>query len=199
MLQKKLILGSSSVYRKELLERLGLTFSCVSADIDETRHEGESARDLCVRLAREKALKVRETHPDAVIIGSDQVAILGETILGKPHTHERAVKQVQAMQGQTVEFLTALCVLDEKGQAFEAMVPTTVVMKTLKPETIEAYLRHEEPYNCAGSAKIERLGIALMKEVRSTDPTALIGLPLIETVNCLVRAGVEVLPGLGTE
>lgn len=197
MLQKKLVLGSSSPYRKELLERLGVPFECVSADIDESRHEGETPEALCVRLAREKALKVKSMVGDAIVIGSDQVAVLGERILGKPHTRERAIEQLSSMQGQTVYFLTALCIIGEKGEIFETMVPTIVTMKKLSVKTIENYLDREQPFNCAGSAKIEKLGIALMKEVRSTDPTALIGLPLIETVNSLAKAGLEIIEGIG--
>ena len=197
MLQKKLVLGSSSPYRKELLERLGVPFECVSADIDESRHEGETPEALCVRLAREKALKVKSMVGDAIVIGSDQVAVLGERILGKPHTRERAIEQLSSMQGQTVYFLTALCIIGEKGEIFETMVPTIVTMKKLSVKTIENYLDREQPFNCAGSAKIEKLGIALMKEVRSTDPTVLIGLPLIETVNLLAKAGLEIIEGIG--
>ncbi len=197
MLQKKLVLGSSSPYRKELLERLSVPFECVSADIDESRHEGETPEALCVRLAREKALKVKSMVGDAIVIGSDQVAVLGERILGKPHTRERAIEQLSSMQGQTVYFLTALCIIGEKGEIFETMVPTIVTMKKLSVKTIENYLDREQPFNCAGSAKIEKLGIALMKEVRSTDPTALIGLPLIETVNLLAKAGLEIIEGIG--
>lgn len=197
MLQKKLVLGSSSPYRKELLERLGVPFECVSADIDESRHEGETPEALCVRLAREKALKVKSMVGDAIVIGSDQVAVLGERFLGKPHTRERAIEQLSSMQGQTVYFLTALCIIGEKGEIFETMVPTIVTMKKLSVKTIENYLDREQPFNCAGSAKIEKLGIALMKEVRSTDPTALIGLPLIETVNLLAKAGLEIIEGIG--
>lgn len=197
MLQKKLVLGSSSPYRKELLERLGVPFECVSADIDESRHQGETPEALCVRLAREKALKVKSMVGEAIVIGSDQVAVLGEKILGKPHTRERAIEQLSSMQGQTVYFLTALCIIGEKGEIFETMVPTIVTMKKLSVKTIENYLDREQPFNCAGSAKIEKLGIALMKEVRSTDPTALIGLPLIETVNLLAKAGLEIIEGIG--
>lgn len=199
MLQKNLVLGSSSPYRKELLERLGVPFECVSADIDESREENESPDALCRRLAREKAQKVRELRPNSIIIGSDQVAVLGDRILGKPHTVEKAIEQLSAMQGQTVYFLTALCVLDEEGRAYETMVPTVVTMKKLSRKTIENYLQREQPLNCAGSAKIEKLGIALMKEVQSTDPTALIGLPLIETVNLLAKAGLEIIPGIGED
>ena len=197
MLQKKLVLGSSSPYRKEILERLGVPFECVSADIDESRHEGETPEALCVRLAREKALKVKSMVGDAIVIGSDQVAVLGERIMGIPHTRERAIEQLSSMQGQTVYFLTALCIIGEKGEIFETMVPTIVTMKKLSLKTIENYLDREQPFNCAGSAKIEKLGIALMKEVRSTDPTALIGLPLIETENLLAKAGLEIIEGIG--
>lgn len=197
MLQNKLVLGSSSPYRKELLQRLGVEFECVSADIDESRKENETPEALCVRLAREKALKVKSLVGDAIVIGSDQVAVLGEKILGKPHTRERAIEQLSAMQGQTVYFLTALCVISANGEIFETMVPTVVTMKKLSAKTIEHYLDREQPFNCAGSAKIEKLGIALMKEVRSSDPTALIGLPLIETVNLLAKAGFEVIEGIG--
>jgi septum formation protein len=196
MLQNKLVLGSSSPYRKELLQRLGVEFECVSADIDESRKENETPEALCVRLAREKALKVKSLVGDAIVIGSDQVAVLGEKILGKPHTRERAIEQLSAMQGQTVYFLTALCVISANGEIFETMVPTVVNMKKLSAKTIEHYLNREQPFNCAGSAKIEKLGIALMKEVRSSDPTALIGLPLIETVNLLAKAGLEVIEGI---
>ena len=136
MLQKKLVLGSSSPYRKELLERLGVPFECVSADIDESRHEGETPEALCVRLAREKALKVKSMVGEAIVIGSDQVAVLGERILGKPHTRERAIEQLSSMQGHTVYFLTALCIIGEKGEIFETMVPTIVTMKKLSVKTI---------------------------------------------------------------
>ena len=192
----KLILGSSSPYRKELLDRLGIPFDCLSPDIEETGRAGETPEALCRRLAKSKAQAVQALRPGCVVIGSDQVAVLGDAILGKPHTRERSIAQLQAMQGKCIYFLTALCILDAKGQAYEAMVPTEVHMKPLKTETIEAYVDREQPFNCAGSAKIEKLGIALMDKVHSDDPTALIGLPLIETVKLLAKAGVPVLPGL---
>ena len=190
------ILGSSSPYRKELLSRLGIPFECISPEVDETPLDGEKPAALCQRLARLKAQAVHDIRPEAIVIGSDQVAVLGERILGKPHTHERAVEQLTAMQGHRIDFLTALCVIDAKGQCYEVMVPTEVHMKALSPEAIESYLLREKPYNCAGSAKIETLGIALMESVRSDDPTALIGLPLIATVKLLAKAGCPVLPGL---
>ncbi len=192
----KLILGSSSPYRKELLSRLGVDFTCASPDIDESALPGETPQALCTRLAKLKALAIHEQHPDAIIIGSDQVAVLGDRILGKPHTRERAIEQLSAMSGNQLVFMTALCIVNPQGETFETMVPTTVTMKTLSLETIERYLDIEEPYNCAGSAKIEKLGVALMKSVVSDDPTALIGLPLIQTVSLLAKAGLPVLPGL---
>ncbi len=192
----EVILGSSSPYRKELLSRLGIPFECISPEVDETPLDGEKPAALCQRLARLKAQAVHDIRPEAIVIGSDQVAVLGERILGKPHTHERAVEQLTAMQGHRIDFLTALCVIDAKGQCYEVMVPTEVHMKALSPEAIESYLLREKPYNCAGSAKIETLGIALMESVRSDDPTALIGLPLIATVKLLAKAGCPVLPGL---
>ncbi len=192
----KVILGSSSPYRKELLSRLGIPFECVSPDVDETPLSGETPQALCQRLARLKAQAVHALRADTIVIGSDQVAVLGNKILGKPHTHERAVAQLAAMQGHRIDFLTALCIIDTRGQLYETMVPTEVHMKVLSAEAIEAYLLREKPYNCAGSAKIETLGIALMETVRSDDPTALIGLPLIATVKLLSKAGCHVLPGL---
>ena len=192
----EVILGSSSPYRKELLSRLGIPFECISPEVDETPLDGEKPAALCQRLARLKAQAVHDIRPEAIVIGSDQVAVLGERILGKPHTHERAVEQLTAMQGHRIDFLTALCVIDAKGKSYEVMVTTEVHMKALSPEAIESYLLREKPYNCAGSAKIETLGIALMESVRSDDPTALIGLPLIATVKLLAKAGCPVLPGL---
>ena len=192
----KLVLGSSSPYRKELLERLHQPFLTDSPEVDETVLPGETPENLTVRLAKAKAMAVHAKHPDAFVIGSDQVADLNGTILGKPHTKERAFDQLMSMQSQTVRFLTALCIVNPEGQTFEAMVPTTVVMKTLKPETVRAYIDIEEPLNCAGAAKIEKLGVALMKSVTSEDPTALIGLPLIKTISLLAQAGFPVLPGL---
>ena len=174
----KLVLGSSSPYRKELLERLHQPFLTDSPEVDETVLPGETPENLTIRLAKA------------------QVADLNGTILGKPHTKERAFDQLMSMQGQTVRFLTALCIVNPEGQTFEAMVPTTVVMKTLKPETVRAYIDIEEPLNCAGAAKIDKLGVALMKSVTSEDPTALIGLPLIKTISLLAQAGFPVLPGL---
>ena len=197
MLQKKLVLGSSSPYRKELLQRLGIDFECVSADIDESRHEGEKPEQLCVRLAREKALKVKNEVGEAIVIGSDQVAVLGDRILGKPHTRERAIEQLTAMQGQTLVFHTAVCVIGTDGSEQTCVSDTRIQMRHLSQKAIEDYVRREEPYDCAGSAKIEKLGIALMQSVSSDDPTSLIGLPLMRVTTMLMNAGIEVVEGLG--
>lgn len=191
-----LILASSSRYRRELLDRLGLPYDAESPDIDESSLPGEAPKDTAVRLAEMKARAIWEKHPGAVVIGSDQVADLNGTKLGKPHTRERAVAQLESMQGQTVVFYTALCVLDAAGKAHATLSATTIRMRALKRETIEAYVDREKPFDCAGSAKIERLGIALMDKVESDDPTSLIGLPLMAVTTLLAEAGVEVLPGI---
>lgn len=191
-----LVLGSSSPYRKELLSRLGLTFITDSPSIDETPLSGETPDALTVRLAREKARVVHAKHPDAWVIGSDQAADLNGEILGKPGTQEKAVAQLTRMQGQKLRFLTAVCVINPQGEMFEAMVPTTVQMKRLAPETIRCYVERENPIDCAGAAKIEKLGVVLMRRVSSDDPTALIGLPMIQTASLLAKSGYPVLPGL---
>ena len=156
---KALILASSSRYRRELLDRLGIAYTCESPDIDESSLPGETPQDTAMRLSEMKARAIWDKHPGAVVIGSDQVADLNGVKLGKPHTHENA-------------------------------------MRTLSDEAIEAYVEREKPFDCAGAAKIERLGIALMESVKSDDPTSLIGLPLMALTTLLTRAGVEVLPGL---
>ncbi len=197
----KIILASSSRYRRELLDRLGLDYTCESPDIDESALPGETPKETSLRLSEMKARAVWEKHArepgGAVVIGSDQVADLEGVKLGKPHTFENALRQLESMQGKTVTFFTALTVIDAGGRAERVISPTVVRMRRLARETIEAYLKREEPYDCAGSAKIERLGIALMESVTSDDPTSLIGLPLMKLTDLLTRAGVEVLPGLG--
>ena len=191
-----LVLGSSSPYRKELLSRLHLTFITDSPSIDETPLSQETPEALTVRLAREKALAVHAKHPDSFVIGSDQAADLNGEILGKPGTKEKAVAQLTRMQGQKLTFWTAVCVINPAGLAFEALVPTTVEMKTLSQEAICRYVELENPVDCAGAAKIEKLGVVLMRRVSSDDPTALIGLPLIQTASLLVKSGYPLLPGL---
>ena len=195
-MQKKLILASSSRYRRELLDRLGLEYDAESPDIDESSRPCETPKDTALRLSEMKARAIWEKHPGSVVIGSDQVADLNGTKLGKPHTRERAIEQLTAMQGNVVVFFTALCVIDAEGRAEKLLSPTTIRMRSLKRETIEAYVDREEPFDCAGAAKIEKLGIALMASVESDDPTSLIGLPLMKLTTLLANAGVEVLPGL---
>lgn len=203
-----LVLGSGSVYRRELLSRLHLPFSVRSPDVDETPLPQEAPLDLAQRLALLKAQAVSEScladGIDAVVIGSDQVADLGGQCLGKPGSHERAVEQLQAMSGQTVRFHAAVAVLHPASGLQSAFVNTVDVrFRDLDPGTIETYLRLEQPYDCAGSAKAEGLGIALLASIHSSDPTALIGLPLIELAQVLRQVGLDPLgarpsPGANT-
>jgi septum formation protein len=189
-----LILGSSSRYRRELLERLRIPFDVIPPDVDETPLADESPRTLAQRLAREKAREVACRHPQAVVIGSDQVADLDGHPLGKPGTHARAVEQLARMSGRTVVFQTALSVVC-LATGFEAhdLAPVRVRFRALTSDEIERYLRAEQPYDCAGSARSEGLGIALLDAIDSDDPTALVGLPLIRTCRLLRAAGVPVL------
>lgn len=197
MTQPTLILASSSRYRRELLNRLGLDYITESPDIDESSLPGETPKDTALRLSEMKARAVQANHPGAVVIGSDQVADLNGVKLGKPHTFERAVEQLEAMQGNTVIFYTALCVLDAEGKAEKLVSATTVKLRPLTRRTIEAYVEREKPFDCAGAAKIEKLGIALMESVSSDDPTSLIGLPLMKLTTLLAHAGIEAIDGLG--
>ena len=190
----KLILGSSSPFRRELLDRLGLDYECNSPEIDESRLEGETAEAMVLRLAEAKARAVAKRHPDALIIGSDQVAVLGEKILGKPGTHDKAFEQLRAASGQRVIFQTGLCLYDSRSNTAQLdRVPFAVQFRHLSDEQIEHYLQRERPYNCAGSFKSEGLGIALFERMQGEDPNALIGLPLIQLVSMLETAGVQVL------
>lgn len=191
-----LILASSSRYRRELLERLGVPFETTSPDIDESSLPGETPRETALRLSLLKVREVQKSRPDAVIIGSDQVADLDGEKLGKPHTRERSIAQLERMQGKTIVFTTALTVVGPDDFVETVESRTLVKMRKLSRETIEAYVDREQPFDCAGSAKIEKLGIALMEEVSSDDPTSLIGLPLMLVTTLLSKAGVEVLPGL---
>ncbi len=190
----QLVLASTSPFRKALLERLGQPFSTVSPDTDETRRPGETANTLVKRLSEDKARAVASQFPDALIIGSDQVAVLGEEILGKPGTHERAIEQLTAASGSEVLFLTGLCLLNTTtGRAQVEVVPFTVKFRSLTARQIENYLRREQPYNCAGSFKSEGLGIALFEAMKGEDPNALVGLPLIRLITLLNNEGVDVL------
>jgi len=193
----RLILASTSRYRRELLERLRLPFDIVSPGVDETPQPGEAPAALARRLALAKARAVAQAHPQAVVIGSDQVADLAGTPIGKPGDHARAVQQLRAMSGHSVVFQTAVAVLREQtGHVGEALVPVTVRFRTLDDDEIEHYLRMEQPYDCAGSARSESLGVALLEAIESDDPTALVGLPLIRTAALLRAAGIDPLrPG----
>ena len=193
-LHRNLILGSTSVYRRELLQRLRIAFSVESPHVDETPLPGERPADLAQRLAMAKARAVAARFPDSVVIGSDQVADLNGEPLGKPGTHARAVQQLQRMRGQTVIFQTAVAVVCLNSQ-FEQLdvAQAKVRFRDLSDAEIEAYLKAEEPYDCAGSAKSEGLGIALLDAIDNDDPTALIGLPLIRTARMLRAAGIDLL------
>ena len=191
---RQLILGSTSRYRRELLERLRIPFQVVAPDVDETPLPQESPIDLAERLALAKAKAVAAQFPQAVVIGSDQVADLNGQSLGKPGTHDKAVAQLRMMRGQTVVFQTAVAVVClETGFEQLSLAAVRVKFRDLTDEEIENYLLIEQPYDCAGSAKSEGLGIALLDSIDSDDPTALIGLPLIRTCQMLRAAGVELL------
>lgn len=187
-----LILASSSPYRRELLSRLRLPFSAVSPDIDETPRPGETPATLALRLSVEKAQAVAAHHPGAVVIGSDQVATVNGEPIGKPGDFERARAQLARLSGQEVEFHSALAVTDGTRILRDDIV-TRCRFRALAPAAIEAYLRAEQPYDTAGSAKAESLGIALMESIRSDDPTAIIGLPLIALTGMLRSFGIDPL------
>jgi septum formation protein len=190
-----LILASTSAYRRALLERLRLPFKVVAPDVDETPLPGESPMLTALRLAASKAEAVVPAAAGAIIIGSDQVAVLDGQPLGKPGDHAAAVRQLQAMRGQRVVFHTALCLLNAaSGRKQVENVPTSVFFRNFSDAQIEHYLRTEQPYDCAGSAKIEGLGIALVERIESDDPSALIGLPLMKLVTMLQSEGIEILP-----
>ncbi|SFD44101.1 Maf family nucleotide pyrophosphatase [Massilia yuzhufengensis] len=191
----RLILASGSAYRRELLSRLQLPFEAISPDIDETPQAGEAPQETALRLARAKAAAVASKAPGALVIGSDQVATLDGLQIGKPGNHARALEQLQLMRGRRVVFHTALCLWDSRvaDPAHAAQVDNIQVFvdfRDLPDAELDAYLRIEQPYDCAGSAKNEGLGIALLDNIASTDPTALTGLPLISLTGMLRRAGV---------
>lgn len=188
----QLILASTSRYRQELLTRLRLPFEALAPDVDETALPGEAPAALAERLALAKARAVAATRPDAVVIGSDQVADLAGEAIGKPGTHEAAAAQLRHMSGREVVFQTAVAVV-ARGLAAIERAEVRVRFRELSDAAIETYLRADKPYDCAGSAKVESLGIALLEAVESDDPTALIGLPLIRTCSLLRRAGLEPL------
>lgn len=190
----QLILASTSVYRRELLARLGLPFDVVAPDVDETPRPAETPASLAARLALAKARAVAARHPQAVVIGSDQVAELDGVTLGKPGHHDAAVQQLRAMRGRQVMLHTAVAVVGaDRGFEASALARVSVTFRELSDADIEHYLRADRPYDCAGSAKVEALGIALLQSVESDDPTALIGLPLIRTCALLRQAGIDPL------
>ena len=187
---RKLVLGSTSRYRRELLGRLGLAFETASPHFDEAPLPGEAPSATALRLAIGKARSLADAFPDALIIGADQVASLGAQRLDKPGTHDTAVRQLRALSGKSARFDTAVALLDTKSGAMEsAVVPCEVLFRSLDERRIEAYLRREQPYDCAASAKAEGLGIALIARIDTNDPTSLIGLPLIALSAMLEKAG----------
>lgn len=190
---RNLILASSSPFRQQVLCKLNLDFTVDPPEINEQIQENESATALVKRLAHSKALAVASRHPDALIIGSDQVAVLHGSILGKPNDHDNAVQQLTAASGNEVTFLTGLCLLNSAtGHAQISCEPFTVYFRRLGHAQIERYLRQEQPYNCAGSFKSEGLGISLFEKLQGDDPNTLIGLPVIELIRMLGNEGVQI-------
>lgn len=190
----RLVLASTSPYRRALLERLGVPFAVADPEVNEQHGQGESPQATAGRLAEAKARAVANRYPDSLIIGSDQVAVCDGKILGKPITHANAVRQLRALSGREAVFHTAVCVhRAQTGASLGRIVPCRVTFRTLDDATIESYLAKEQPYDCAGSAKSEGLGIVLIARIQSEDPSALIGLPLIALVDLLREQGLNVL------
>ena len=193
-MKQALILASSSVYRRELLQRLQVNFNTVSPHLDEAVLDGEQPEQTAIRLAEEKAKKVGTEYPHALIIGCDQVATLNGEQLGKPLNHQNATKQLQTMRGQEVSFYTGICLYNAETERLQSDVATyKVKFRQLTDEQIENYLAKEQPYHCAGSAKSEGLGICLMESMIGDDPNALIGLPLIKLITMLQNEGVNII------
>lgn len=191
---QQLVLGSTSPFRRQLLEKLGLPFDTASPETDETPLDNESPEQLVARLAEAKARAVASQYPEGLIIGSDQVAVNAGAILGKPHTHEVAMQQLHNASGKHVRFLTGLCLYNAaKDVAQVEVVPFDVVFRQLSGEMIDNYLKAEQPYNCAGSFKSEAMGIALFERLEGEDPNTLIGLPLIRLVRMLENEGMRVI------
>jgi len=189
-----LILASTSPYRKSLLAKLGLAFEVVAPHVDETAQDRESPEQLVARLAEAKAKAVARNFPAALIIGSDQVAVVDGQIVGKPHTHEKAVMQLKRAAGKRIAFLTGVCLYNSKsGRSQTDVVPFYVVLRPLTDLQIQHYLQQEQPYDCAGGFKAEGLGIALFERLEGTDPNTLIGLPLIRLIQMLENEGVCVI------
>lgn len=193
-MKQMLILASSSVFRRELLQKLQISFSVVPPKIDETQLANEKPYETALRLAQEKAKKVGLEHPHALVIGCDQVATLDGEQLGKPGNHKNAVKQLQKMRGREVTFYSAICLYNaETGNMQCENVPYLVKFRQLTDAQIETYLMKEQPYHCAGSAKSEGLGIVLIERMIGEDPNALVGLPLIKLINMLKNEHIDVL------
>ena len=189
----RLILASSSRYRRELLQKLQLEFECISPDIDESHRSNEAADEYVQRLAVEKAAKIGQQHSQALIIGSDQCSVNGEQILGKPKDHQHAVEQLRAASGRAIHFHTAVSIQHpESGWQRDWTNTFAVNFRILSNEEIERYLKAEQPYDCAGSFKSEQLGIALCESMQGNDPTALIGLPLIKVAQSLREFGLQI-------
>jgi len=190
----QIILGSSSPYRRKLLEKLKIDFAVASPDIDETPKAGESARDLVGRLALAKAKKIGNKYKNALIIGSDQVATIGGKILGKSGNFARAFKQLKQSSGKAVEFYTALCLLNSETDEYQLeVVPFTVHFRKLSDAEIKGYIEREQPFNCAGSFQAEGLGVALFEKLEGDDPNTLIGLPLMRLNAMLKQQGINIL------
>lgn len=193
-MMKTVVLATTSPYRKAILEKLGIEFTCAAPDIDETPAAGEIPEQLVARLAEQKAQAVAGQFPDALIIGSDQVAVVDGIILGKPGDHNNAVKQLRRASGKRVSFLTGLCLYNSLSKRSQLdVVPFNVVFRKLTDKQIENYLRKEQPYNCAGSFKSEGLGIALFERLEGDDPNTLMGLPLIRLIRMLENEGRPVI------
>ncbi|MEO8188028.1 MAG: Maf family nucleotide pyrophosphatase [Burkholderiaceae bacterium] len=189
-----IVLASTSRYRRELLERLRCPFDVQAPHVDEAALPSETPRETAMRLARDKAAAVAARFPGAVVIGSDQMVDADGTSLGKPMSHEAALAQLQSLQGRAAVFYTALAVIGPTPNSVQVdCIPTTVKFRNLSKERLETYLRADQPYDCAGAAKIESLGIVLIESVESSDPTALIGLPLIRLTSMLSAAGIDLL------
>ncbi|MBS0003120.1 MAG: septum formation inhibitor Maf [Thioalkalivibrio sp.] len=192
---RTIVLGSTSPYRRSLLERLRIPFETASPEVAEDRLPEETPRALAERLAREKAANVATRYPDALVIGSDQSAGVGERVLSKPGDHKRAAEQLAALSGQSVVFHTGVCLIDTaSGREWIGVVPFTVHMREFDEDEIDRYLRLERPYDCSGSFKSEGLGVSLFRRMEGDDPTALVGLPLIRVCAWLREAGVTLPP-----
>lgn len=194
-MSKQIILGSTSPFRKTLMQKLAIDFNTAAPDIDETRLPNESAEAMVRRLSIAKAKEVAKNHNNALIIGSDQCAVLKNDIMGKPHTHENAVKQLQASSGNTVTYLTGLCLYDPVNGEYELdCIPFYVEFRQLTTDEINRYLYRDKPYGCAGSFKSEGLGITLFKKMQGDDPSSLRGLPLIRLCEMLRKKGISLPP-----